>query len=485
MIGLGNRRCEHSLHWWDAGIKEVANVCNQSLMKLVTPEDNETDETKQSSLAEADENLSKQEMASGESRFPQLECLFGQVDVQITPEEINDCGQLTLYRCLDASSDPSFNNTNVFMPSRCLPDFACVSFICSTERIHVTLNLDGIVQVLDCHLCDSNIGMMTRIAVLKWLYHLYIKTPRKASLSLWLGRCSTLEQPRHCGGALGTSGCLPHTLPFGFQMFRHTDSLFPILLKTLSDESDEVILKDLEVLAEIASSPAGQTEDQGPYENSDAQAGQLELHIPTPSKTCQVGSSACEDSPGANLEAPSSPLQSCRALACVPDELMLRCVLALACAGRSWNQVQCFELPSLLLERVMAASLAIALLRHLDRAGPSQHCHHHHHACILSISKHGTGERSKGQDPGCYWQEEIRTVQCLLKRGNLLSFALSGAKGMECSPSTPTMNSYFYKFMINLLRRFSSERKLLETRGAFIIRLAKLPLPPCPLCIIP
>ena len=45
-----------------------------------------------------------------------------------------------------------------------------------------------------------------------------------------------------------------------------------------------------------------------------------------------------------------------------------------------------------------------------------------------------------------------------------------GAKGLECSPSTPTMNSYFYKFMINLLKRFSSERKLLEVRGAFIIR---------------
>lgn len=34
------------------------------------------------------------------------------------------------------------------------------------------------------------------------------------------------------------------------------------------------------------------------------------------------------------------------------------------------------------------------------------------------------------------------------------------------------MNSYFYKFMINLLKRFSSERRLLEVRGAFIIRLA-------------
>uniref|UniRef100_A0A493T5I6 Uncharacterized protein n=1 Tax=Anas platyrhynchos platyrhynchos TaxID=8840 RepID=A0A493T5I6_ANAPP len=135
--------------------------------------------------------------------------------------------------------------------------------------------------------------MMTRIAVLKWLYHLYIKTPRK--------------------------------------MFRHTDSLFPILLRTLSDESDEVILKDLEVLAEIASSPAGQTEGHGPSETTDPRPGQVELHIP----------------------------------------------------GRN-----------------------------------SQ----------LSV------------------------------------------KGLECSPSTPTMNSYFYKFMINLLKRFSSERKLLETRGAFIIR---------------
>lgn len=34
-----------SLHQW-TGIKEVANVCNQSLMKLVTPEDDEPDEPK-------------------------------------------------------------------------------------------------------------------------------------------------------------------------------------------------------------------------------------------------------------------------------------------------------------------------------------------------------------------------------------------------------------------------------------------------------
>ncbi|KAM6195140.1 protein VAC14 homolog isoform 1-T1 [Sarcoramphus papa] len=236
-------------------IKEVANVCNQSLMKLVIPEDDEMDEAKQSMTLPAEptseESLSKPEAASSGS--------------------------------LDASGDSSFSNSSVFT-------------VTSSERIQVTLNLDGIVQVLDCHLHDTSIGMMTRIAVLKWLYHLYIKTPRK--------------------------------------MFRHTDSLFPILLRTLSDESDEVILKDLEVLAEIASSPAGQTEGHGPSDGSDPRPGPVELHVP----------------------------------------------------GRA---------------------------------------------------------------------------------GQLNS---SGTKGLECSPSTPTMNSYFYKFMINLLKRFSSERKLLETRGAFIIR---------------
>lgn len=57
----------------------------------------------------------------------------------------------------------------------------CGSVLGSADRAQVTLDLDGIVQVLDRHLHDSSTGMMTRIAVLKWLYHLYIKTPRKVS----------------------------------------------------------------------------------------------------------------------------------------------------------------------------------------------------------------------------------------------------------------------------------------------------------------
>ncbi|KAH0619421.1 hypothetical protein JD844_000034, partial [Phrynosoma platyrhinos] len=394
-------------------IKEVANVCNQSLMKLVIPEDDEMDKSKQAITvlpveADHEESLPKQAVVSSGS--------------------------------LDASGDSNFSNTSVFMPA-------------ITERIQVTLNLDGIVQVLDCHLHDASAGMMTRIAVLKWLYHLYIKTPRK--------------------------------------MFRHTDSLFPILLKTLSDESDEdvllsvsqlhspgalasepplvahdpvkrrsqwlswgtrrinltqiwitaagiikeagrssrkmltaeegeenrhcmqntllppplpppqqqqsssrssslhpfvhpeVILKDLEVLAEIASSPAGQTEGQGPHDTPNVRSGQLELPLPAPAKTNQSGSSVASRKPLEEQPAVSDPLET---------------------------------MP---------------------------------HSSYL---------------PTC------RMVTAELAPFVVLGIAICAKGGLECSPSTPTMNSYFYKFMINLLKRFSSERKLLEMRGAFIIR---------------
>lgn len=230
--------------------KEAASACNHSLMKLVTAEDDEDEEETAGTPTETD----------GPSK---------------TEVDANDV--------LNASQESiGLSNISFFTPA-------------SADRPQVSLDLDSIVQVLDRHLHDSSTGMMTRIAVLKWVYHLYIKTPRK--------------------------------------MFRHTDSLFPMLLKTLSDESDEVILKDLEVLAEIASSPAGQTDQAGACDSSD---GKVDLKVPASGKQSQQSA--------------------------------------------------------------------------------------------------------------------------------------SGAKAGDSSPSTPSMNSYFYKFMINLLKRFSQERKLLDNRGAFIIR---------------
>ncbi|XP_030831703.1 protein VAC14 homolog [Strongylocentrotus purpuratus] len=90
-----------------------------------------------------------------------------------------------------------------------------------TDLTHITLpvklKLAPIVQVLTRYLGHKSI--QTRIAVLQWIYHLHIKTPKK--------------------------------------IFYHVEQLFPVILKTLSDPSDEVVLRDLEVLAEIVSSSAG------------------------------------------------------------------------------------------------------------------------------------------------------------------------------------------------------------------------------------
>ncbi|MGH0127414.1 UNVERIFIED_CONTAM: hypothetical protein FKN15_065222 [Acipenser sinensis] len=168
---------------WEAGYpstKEVANACNHSLMKLVTPEDD---------VEEAGEG----------SELPQQDN---------TPPRTQD----TLDNSLNASQDSvGFSNISFFT-------------LASPDRAQVTLDLDGIVQVLDRHLHDPATGMMTRITVLKWLYHLYIKTPRK------------------------------------------------------------VILKDLEVLAEIASSPAGQTDAPGSCDSSDSKS---ELQVPGSTKSVQ------------------------------------------------------------------------------------------------------------------------------------------------------------------------------------------------------
>ncbi|XP_064466584.1 protein VAC14 homolog [Ornithodoros turicata] len=79
------------------------------------------------------------------------------------------------------------------------------------------LDLTLLVNVLSRQLL--HVSMQTRIAVLRWFFHLYIKIPNK--------------------------------------IFRQVEEIFPVLLQTLSDPSDEVVLLDLEVLAEISSSTAG------------------------------------------------------------------------------------------------------------------------------------------------------------------------------------------------------------------------------------
>ncbi|XP_076279941.1 protein VAC14 homolog isoform X1 [Lasioglossum baleicum] len=77
-----------------------------------------------------------------------------------------------------------------------------------------TLDLPSVVEVLTKHLIY--ISVQTKVAVLKWIHHLFIHIPHK--------------------------------------MFYHVDNLFPILMKSLSDNSDEVVQQTLVVMAEIISS---------------------------------------------------------------------------------------------------------------------------------------------------------------------------------------------------------------------------------------
>ncbi|PSN34186.1 Protein VAC14 [Blattella germanica] len=95
------------------------------------------------------------------------------------------------------------------------------------------LDLPSLVDVLIKHLPHTSV--QTKVAVLRWIYHLHIKVPNK--------------------------------------MFRHVDELFPVLLRTLSDSSDEVVQQDLEVLAEIISSPAGKKLSS---------SNDYSLHVPVP-----------------------------------------------------------------------------------------------------------------------------------------------------------------------------------------------------------
>ena len=81
------------------------------------------------------------------------------------------------------------------------------------------LDLPSVMEVLTKQLQRGTV--QSKVAALKWIYHLFIQIP--------------------------------------VQMFQFIDDIFPVLLKTLSDHSDEVVILDLEVLAEISSSKIGRS----------------------------------------------------------------------------------------------------------------------------------------------------------------------------------------------------------------------------------
>ncbi|CAG5089147.1 Similar to Vac14: Protein VAC14 homolog (Rattus norvegicus) [Cotesia congregata] len=84
------------------------------------------------------------------------------------------------------------------------------------------LNLTKIVEVLTKHLKQTSV--QTKIATLKWIYHLFIHIPNK--------------------------------------MYNHIDDLFPVLMRTLGDNSDEVVQQNLVVIAEIISPQSTEDKDK-------------------------------------------------------------------------------------------------------------------------------------------------------------------------------------------------------------------------------
>merc|ERR1712141_187458 len=77
------------------------------------------------------------------------------------------------------------------------------------------LKLESLVEVLTAQLQRGRVE--TKLAVLRWIYHLF-----------------NISRPK---------------------MVNFVDQIFPVLLKTLSDSSDEVLILNLQVLAEICCPP--------------------------------------------------------------------------------------------------------------------------------------------------------------------------------------------------------------------------------------
>ena len=84
------------------------------------------------------------------------------------------------------------------------------------------LDLPSVMEVLTKQLQRGTVP--SKVASLRWIYHLFIQIPVK--------------------------------------MFQYIDDIFPVLLRTLSDTSDEVVILDLEVLAEISSSKIGHSRSE-------------------------------------------------------------------------------------------------------------------------------------------------------------------------------------------------------------------------------
>lgn len=111
------------------------------------------------------------------------------------------------------------------------------------------LKLGYVMEVL--HIQLRNTPVPCKTAVLRWIYHLHNKIPNKVRPCI-LDWSPCLYIKRILMAPKIVVLFLPCVFSF-LQMFRYLEELFPVLLRTLSDPSDEVVLLVIEVLAQIAS----------------------------------------------------------------------------------------------------------------------------------------------------------------------------------------------------------------------------------------
>ncbi|KAK3086686.1 hypothetical protein FSP39_021974 [Pinctada imbricata] len=120
-----------------------------------------------------------------------------------------------------------------------------------TRASAIQLNVAEVIVVICNILSRGDFG--TKVAALEWLSHLLMKVPHKVN------GYNVIYSVEETGTKMAALEWLSHLLMnVPHKSFCHVEKFFPVLLNTLSDESEEVVLLDLEVLAEISSNPAGQ-----------------------------------------------------------------------------------------------------------------------------------------------------------------------------------------------------------------------------------
>lgn len=116
--------------------------------------------------------------------------------------------------------------------------FELISAQSEKENAFQYLDLDSVMKVLEQYLVQSSVE--TKVAVLKWIHHLFTQAENEVR-SMFVAVIHPFVACK-----------LMFLFHMSFdQMSSHTTSLYPVLFETLSDSSDEVVIRGLTVLAEM------------------------------------------------------------------------------------------------------------------------------------------------------------------------------------------------------------------------------------------